>query len=142
MDDPLFALLDDIAQTAKDGGQRHGMSNSFNNHQLPDNKPQYYPQQHPAQNVRGDDKFENKSRGESRCTREGEYGQPQGQCMTPLRSCHDNDRIEKRADTFKTTAVKSLLVWPASPSHHIVLDKPILTCVRLNSSNFEQITSV
>jgi hypothetical protein len=88
MDDPLFALLDDIAETAQGGSHHDGGSKKFGGHQLLDNEPQYYVSQQPVQNFFDNDGFPQDGRlDESRYHDEGDHRRPQGeqaQCMTPL----------------------------------------------------------
>lgn len=82
MDDPLFAILDDIAHTAKGGASGHhdGTSNRFGDHQLLDDKPKYYVSQQPAQSLRRDEDFPDQRRDESRYADEDKYlQQPQGE---------------------------------------------------------------
>lgn len=82
MDDPLFAILDDIAQTAKGGASGHhdGTSNRFGDHQLLDDEPKSYVSQQPAQSLRRDGDFPDQRRDESRYVDEDENRrQPQGE---------------------------------------------------------------
>lgn len=81
MDDPLFALLDDIAQTAKGGANGHhdGALNHFGDQQLLDNEPQHYASQQPTQSLLRDDDFPGQRRDESRYAEEDECQQPQGE---------------------------------------------------------------
>ncbi|RDI80773.1 hypothetical protein Vi05172_g9233 [Venturia inaequalis] len=90
MADPLFALLDDIAQTAKGGASGHhdGISNRRGDHQSLDNEPQYYPTQQPAQSFHRDDTLLGPRRDGSRYADEDEYRKPQGSKHFQNQSAH------------------------------------------------------
>jgi hypothetical protein len=78
MDDPLFALLDDIAETAR--GDHIGAPSNFDEHQLLDNEPQHYVSQQVPQNFYGVNEFsQNGRQGESRDYDEDDRQQPQGE---------------------------------------------------------------
>jgi hypothetical protein len=80
MDDPIFALLDDIAETARGGGHHKGVSNHFDEHQLLDNEPQCYVPQQTVPSFHGDGGFpQDGRRDESSYRDEGDYRQPQGE---------------------------------------------------------------
>lgn len=106
MDDPLFAILDDIAQTAKGGtsGHNDASSNRFGDQQLLDHESQYYASQQPVQRLHRDHDFLDQRRDGSRYAEEDEYRHPQGEqtrCRMFLRPRCDTDIMEKRASTFK-----------------------------------------
>jgi hypothetical protein len=80
MDDPLFALLDDIAETARGG--HNGVPSNFDEHQLLDDEPQHYVSQQVPQNFHGVDEFsQNGQRGESGYEGEDDHRQPQGELV-------------------------------------------------------------
>lgn len=78
MDDPLFALLDDIAETARGG--YNGVPSNLDEHQLLDNEPQHYVSHQVPQNFYGLNEFSQDERlGESGYYGEDDRRQSQGE---------------------------------------------------------------
>jgi hypothetical protein len=140
MDDPLFALLDDIAETARDGSHHDGGSHNFGNHQLLDDEPQYYESQQLAQSFHGNSGFpQDGRRDESRNPDKGYYRRPQGeqaQCMTPLRRRHDTKIIQEGSRHFwnhgsqiatgsssSSRQVNNASMRPTQQQHHLMEDE-------------------
>lgn len=78
MDDRLFALLDDIAETAKGGATGHhdDTSNRFGDQ---DNEAQYYTSQQPAQRLRRNGDLLGQRRDTTRYANEDEDRKPEGE---------------------------------------------------------------